>query len=313
MLLAVARAGAMSATEGPTLGLGSNEVVAVAFQASAGLLNGTAYERVYEYSPGYRYKLSELIWDLKNVAMVGGVASVKFYDMVQLNFGGWFPANRGSGGMDDYDWMTLRTSEWTDWSTSDVDVERAYVVDVNASVQVFEIQGLVLRGILGYKRDDWKWKDFGGSYIYSSNPDDPRGFRDVRGDFGRETGIIYQQTYDIPYLGAGAGFVHGGFSADAYIRYSPLVQATDVDDHLMRDIHFEGTFRNGDYVGLGARAAYSFAFGLFLIGAVDYQAISEIIGDVDIRTGEGYTTTEKDGGSVEMNATQLSLAAGYRF
>ena len=291
----------------------SNECVAVEFKAEAGLLNGTAYERVYVYVPGYKHRLSELVWDLKDVVMLGGTASLRLFDIFQLNIGGGFAANNGSGGMEDFDWMTMRTSAWSDWSCSDVDVEHAYMLDLNASVRLFRYNGLVVRGLFGYKRDDWKWRDFAGTYIYSSNPDDPRGFRDVHGNFNRETGIIYRQTYDIPYVGAEAGWVFKNLTLDAYVKYSPLVQAEDQDDHLMRNMRFEGTFKNGDYVGLGINAAWSFDFGLSLMAAIDYQLIPEFFGEMDVYRADEHYTSAKDTASVELNALRLSLAAGYRF
>ncbi len=319
--LSTTAAFSVTVVESPATGLLLNEPAGLlrsedffaSVRLGGGLLNGVAYERVYFNFPERRHKLSELIWEMKNVFMLGCEGAIGFYDLLQLNCSAWLPVSKGAGGMDDYDWMTLRTSEWSHWSSSEVDVDRSLFLDINVSIQLFAIEHFTLNGVLGYSRLDWKWSDSGGAYIYSSNPDSLDGFRDVHGDFRGVNGIIYRQTYDIPYIGVGAGFAHAGFAADVYVRYSPLAQATDEDDHLLRKITFEGRYRNAEYLGLIIGVSYTFDSGLFLRASFDYQNVFETNGDIALKQENVYSDTAKSAGSIEVNATQASLALGCSF
>ena len=217
--------------------------------------------------------------------------------------------------MEDYDWLMYEQgSPWTDWSLSDVDVDSAYQVDVNASFDVVIADPLTLRILGGYKQDHWSWKDYGVRHIYSTDPATPGGFRDDVGEDHGETGIEYEQTFKIPYAGVEGELALAPWSLAAYLTYSPFVQATDRDRHLFRNIEFEEDFSGGDYIGAGIRCTYTFACRFYLAGAFDTQSIPEIIGDTTITdTTTGATGTSTDSAGIENQVSMISLAAGYTF
>ena len=295
---------AMHAGDGPTVELAKSKNFSASVQLSAGVLQGEARELVYDYDYGYRRKLSELIWDLKDLYFAGGVASVQIMDRFRVNAGFWGPMNKGSGQMEDYDWM-YEGMDWSDWSLSDVDVDKAYMYDINASFEAFKYKQVGLRGILGYRQDHWEWKDYGIRHIYTYY-----NWRDDRAEDDGSTGIEYEQTYKIPYLGAGLSWALKQFELYGYFLYSPLVKADDRDHHIYRDLVFEEDFENGDYYGYGIRGTYTFKNNIFLSGSIDGQTIPEILGDTTIN---GESTGKTDDAGIKHSSAMANFSVGYKF
>jgi outer membrane protease len=314
LLVGVGGAGAMNVGNG--LPVETNKALAVSFQGSLGLLNGSAQENVYSGVNGRRYHLSELDWDIKNVALAGVQASVVWLHTVWLNAGLWGAATKGNGQMNDWDWLLNEFgSPWTDWSLSNVDVERAWLLDLNIAVELLRTGHLGLRGIAGYKYNGWKWQDYGVQHVYSSDPARPGGFRnDVRND-PPETAIVYEQNYHIPYLGVGANFRAGRWVLDASVLFSPFVYASDHDQHLYRELVFDMTMnKGGTYAGANLRALWLWTEHLYLSAALDAQIIPELSGDLtvtDLQTGEKEFTSNAAG--ISHQSWMLSLGLGGRF
>lgn len=307
--------GACAMNVGDGLPVASNSYLAVSVQASVGLVNGAAQENVYSSVGGGRYHLSELDWDIRNVVMVGGEVSVAIKQTVWLNAGLWGAATQGNGQMNDWDWL-LETpgSPWTDWSRSTVDVTKAWLLDLNANVELMRFGALGLRGIVGYKYNTWTWEDHGSQHIYSTDPTTPGGFRnDVRAD-PPDTGVIYEQDINIPYVGVGANYVTGRWTLDAYALYSPFIFATDYDQHLLRDLTFKEDFNGGQYFGAGLRGTCTFLTRGYATLGLDGQIIPETYGNskvTDTLTGETQTTHGTAG--LNNQVWMLSLGVGAHF
>lgn len=307
----------MHASEGPEYLLFENQPFSVSLRGSVGLLNGRAWETVYDNDPDYPdtkgYKISELYWDLRNLWMGGGVLSVTAFDRFHLNAGYWLPLNKGSGQMDDYDWLTYEWgSEWTDWSLSDVDVTKAHMMDLNVSIDVFKREAVNIRVLGGYKEDNWEWKDYGIYHVYSTDPYTDWGFRDDIGQDDYSTGIEYEQTYKLPYLGVGLDYVHNNLSLNAYFAYSAWVKADDRDYHVFRNVLFTEEFSGGKYYGVGIKGTYTFAKYFFVSVGVDYQDIPEIIGDTTIVGDEGNDFFS-DSAGIRHQSTMFSLSLGAAY
>ncbi|MBM4142191.1 MAG: omptin family outer membrane protease [Lentisphaerae bacterium] len=268
-------------------------------QASIGRLDGRAREIVYDpvlapraSSPSAgaeRDKLSELTWDLSGLAVLRLGAALRTARGAVLSLDYRTALNRGDGELQNYDWLGPG-EEWTDWSRSEVFVEAARMADVRAALPVFSAgRSPAWRAIAGYRRDFWKWSDRGWEYVYSNE-----GFRDTRGSFGGLRLVDYQQTFSIPYAGAGLRAGRGAFGCDAALLLSPLVTAVDRDFHRLRDTHFEERFTRGRYAAAEAAAAWAVRRNLRLTVALEARIIPETVGDMTI---------------VEMNLT-LPDAAG---
>ncbi|MDD2240413.1 MAG: omptin family outer membrane protease [Kiritimatiellae bacterium] len=289
-------------------------------QLSLGLANGEGKEHVYDYDGpgGSRRQLSRLDWDIKNVIMGGGSLSVRpfnqqpnFLNRFTVNGGMWIALTEGSGEMDDYDWLDTGSSEWTHYSLSDVDVTEGYIFDLNLAFDVWANPAFTVRAMAGYKQDGWSWEDSGQYALY---PD--YGYIPV--DLGGENMINYEQEFCMPYLGATVDWNWQAWTVSGYLTWSPIVEATDWDEHLARNLDFKETFEDGDMLGLGIEARYDLTqmgfSGWFVTAALDYQKIDLIVGDMHVRnTVTGETGGDKDVAGIENKTLLISVGGGLRF
>lgn len=287
------------------------KAIPFAAQASLGLLNGEANEHVYDYETGSRRQLSRLDWDLKSIVMGGGSLSARLMDKLTVNGGMWIALTEGSGEMDDYDWLDTGSSDWTHYSLSEADVTAGYILDLNVAWDLVTWNDLTARVFAGYKQDGWTWEDRG---VYLLYPD----YGYVPQDLYGENMINYEQEFRMPYLGASADWLMGNFTFSGYLTYSPIVAATDWDEHVARDLHFKETFEGGDMLGFGLEARYAFTQGFFngafVSAGLDYQQVDLIIGDMEVRNAStGETGGDPDVAGIENNYLLLSLGGGIQF
>lgn len=289
-------------------------------QLSLGVANGEGNEHVYDYDGpgGSRRQLSRLDWDIKNVVMGGGSLSVRpfnqqrnFLERFTLNGGIWVALTKGSGEMEDYDWLDINSGDWTHYSLSDVDVTEGYIFDLNLAFDLWANPAFTVRAMAGYKQDGWSWEDSGKYLLYPEYGYVPQ-YRD--GD----NMINFEQEFRMPYIGATVDWNWQALTLSGYLTWSPIVEATDWDEHVARDLHYKDTFKDGDMLGLGIEARYDLTqmgfSGWFLTAALEYQKIDRIVGDmqvVDIVTGEsgGYT----DVAGIENETLMISVGGGLRF
>jgi outer membrane protease len=325
--IAVLAPAATRAAQGPEgqLGTVQGRAGAVSFSigASVGAVGGEAYERVY--APQIRdFKVSELKWELQEIATLGVRGSLAFAGRYTLNFDYTAAVSEGNGEMVDRDWLTLGADsdeEWTDESRHpDTTVDSGTMIDFNLAVRAFTRKTFSLSGIVGIKRDEWKWSSRGGDYTYSVDRNEdgyisPDEYRSYRGSFPEGQLVIsYKQEYTIPYLGLGCAGQWGAFSAQGRILFSPWVSAEDRDNHELRNILFEGDFSGGTFFGLGFEASYAFTPRIFATFLVDYENISEITGDMTYKPlppepAEFYP----DGASVEIETARVAAMLGFKF
>lgn len=309
----VANARAMHAGEG--LPVASNKAVSVSMQGSIGLLNGSAQELFYSYMSGPRQLLSELDWDIHQVTMAGVTVSVRLQDTVCLNAGFWGAATVGNGQVNDWDWLLDRpNAPWTDWSVGSVDVTRAWLLDLNASIEWARLGPLGLRGLAGYKYNTWRFEGHRLQHIYSSRPAVPSGFRNEIGEAASGDDVNYEQKFHIPYLGVGLTYTMDRWQLDASVLYSPYVVASDYDQHLLRKLVFEERFGGGQYLGVGAHATYALPCGFMVTLALDSQFIPEIRGDqtmTDAQTGQTQTTIGTAGLNNQVWMCSLGLGRAF--
>jgi len=302
---------ALHANEGTDLLLTETNSMSLSIKRSILLAGGEAREIVYagttQTDLPADYMVSELIWDIRSLVMEGVTVSGRFGRRFRCSIGAWIGVNEGNGSMEDYDWLDPSTSDWTHWSQSDVDIQSAYSFDANLSVDMLTHRNVRVSGILGFKHDFWEWRDYGGTYVYSVN-----GFRDAVGTFGDESGIEYQQRFDLPYLGfqvvAGGKYVR----ASTYLLYSPFVFAEDEDHHILRNLYFREEFSGGDYFAIGGDLTYTPIDWLFISCAVDHQTIPEFTGDLYQREGlDGVEHMYPDAAGIASTVTAVSLSVGF--
>ena len=281
-----------------------------------GYLKGEANEWVYNAEENY--PVSKLTWTLDPVLMIGGGITFRPLSWLELNADVWTKAS-DSSVMDDWDWIYSgeRRPEWTDWShDKEVTVEDGLIIDLNASIPVYRTPELTVHGIIGYLHDHWSWDATHGGTRYTYSTDASNGlFRDYSGITEYDgTGIIYEQTFDTPYLGIGLGADFSPITVNAKIIGSTFVSADDYDHHSSRKIKFYGDYSGETMIGLTGEVVYDLTESLSLGAAVNYVRYSTMTGDTEINAyEEGATGNDPDGCGTELHRTSVNLSLAYRF
>lgn len=288
-----------------------NSTIPASLSVEVGVLNGVARELVYIEDKGQ--KISELQWDLDNVILAGIKGSFDFTDWLKFNGGFWTNLTSGDNGkVEDYDWDTPKDPRgWAQYSKSNVEVKQVFITDTNFETKLMEFEYLTLSGLIGFKFDNYKWEDHGGSYIYSSDT----GWRDDRGNFPEdETGLGYEQWFYTPYLGIQTDSNFGDFKLKTYVKGTIYAWAEDEDHHYARDLKFNESIYNMKFLGAGISGSYSFTPNIFSTISCDYQKYFRQIGHTkttDMKTGE----TDKSSNSAGMDHESLfvGLELGFNF
>ena len=288
----------------------NNSAVMVSGRMSLGLLNGEAHELVYNPSSGK--KVSELIWDLDNVLMLGTGVTVSPLSWLRLNADIGVAVTEGDGNMDDYDWMLANYDGYTHWSThDDLEIDKGLTLDLNAEFAILRHNQSVLFAVVGYRHDNWGWVARGGDYIYSTNS-----LGDTRGSFQDGSEVIsYEQTYDTPYVGIGFKADLTPVSISGRLIGSTLVSAKDEDIHHLRNIRFEEDFDNGDMIGIDFAVTYQLNAKMALVGSFQYLEFNEIKGETvatDLTTGQSYLP-QGDSAGLDNETSTIALAFTYSF
>jgi plasminogen activator len=296
--------------------VGSNNVNV---HASLGILNGESHE-IVDWPEGSDFagtKLSELIWTLDNVYMIGAGISVRPWSWLTLNFDGWNRINKDSATMDDYDWIGspyLGTSDWDHWSHHpNTQLEKGYMLDISAEISAYTDPLFSLKGIVGFKRDYWKWNAYDGSFVYSiSCDDDGTCIYDYRGYRGNFTGlgITYEQEFNTPYFGIAAKLNFDKLQLNARLIGSPWVDLETSDTHHQRNPPFvdRGDFERSNMIGLDLGAHYQMTENLSLGAMYHYQEYDETKG-FTVRTDETGEIPERSSHESDM----FSVFMNYRF
>ncbi len=243
---------------------------------SAGVLNGASHELVYDPASGK--KISELIWTLDDVAVVGGGVAYNPASWLSLNLNGWINAS-DPATMDDFDWLSPAHTDWSDWSHHDAtDLDQAWMLDASAGLAIWQSAGVEVEAIAGYRRDRFDWSASGGSFIYSGF-----GYRDSRGEFTPgEPVISYRQDYSTPYLGIGGTLTSGELTLKARVEGSWWVQAEDRDIHHLRDLVFREEFEDGRMVQATVELDYRVTEKVTLKAGWQHLSYDEMKGPTEI-------------------------------
>jgi plasminogen activator len=221
--------------------------------------------------------------------------------------------NDGNGTMKDYDWFLL-DFQYTHLSTHDnLDLTRGVMFDINAELTFYEYMESKFYGILGFKHDTWKWKAYGGDFIYSTFF-----LYDTVGSFDDDELVItYEQDYYTPYIGIGfsSALSVTPITFSGRLIGSVLVSGEDKDQHHLRNLVFEEEFDSGTMFAFDLGGAYNFTDNFSLQVSYSYQKYEEMKGETtitDITTGEVMEFTG-DVAGMDQYSNMISLTAHYSF
>lgn len=283
--------------------------VSFSVDLGAGYLSGESKELVY-WPNQNNHKASELIWEIEDLYMIGFGASLKVRNWMSVNFAGWVKATDGEGSMDDYDWSNVG-GDWTDWSRHEnTDVTEGSILDLNAEFAFLRTDNVALKGIVGYKRDNFAWEASGGQYTYSEE-----GFRDTRGTFSNNLSVIgYEQTFTVPYIGVGFAAKFNALELSGRFVYSPLAEGEATDNHYLRNLVTYDEGEEGEFFGLDVAGTFSFTDHLALKLGYSYQRYDEMQGDSEWEyRDEGVVYYFEDGAGMSQTSSLFKVVMQYTF
>lgn len=280
----------------------SDEKTSIEFKY--GTLSGTANEIVYRSSSSDK-KLSELIWNLDNINLIGVGTSYNINENRSINFDFYMNTDTGKSDMTDYDWTNYSSSNWTHWSNSPTDITKLYKLDLNFKYISSFRENLDFFIMAGYKLDIYKWVAIGGEYIYPSES----------GTLDDIPVISYNQYFNVPYIGVGTAMNISNFSFKLKLLYSEAVIAKDEDTHHLRDLYFEEYFEGGKMLEISLSGECNFTDNFKLIGSLDYSKYYINKGyTVETNLATGSTTTYGLGSAgIENTTNMITMGVNYKF
>ncbi len=256
---------------------------------------------------GY-FPFSELEWPLDVwLARIEGQAAIN--DQWRLNASIKKDLSTPDDDMVDSDWITTANPSRLDvFSESEISSFDFFMFDADIEWTFLQRNAVSLYAGLGYIYQDI---DYEAKIIRQFSPSGLPGY-DATGD-GR-VGIAYDITYSIPYLKVGTDLkINADFTIEGSVGYSPIVNAEDTDQHLLRE--YGGKISSGDLDGdaimLDLSGKYMFTPALFMEAGFSYLKI-EVDGSQDQRYGLGFplgTVAEE----AESSQTSGYLSLGYNF
>jgi plasminogen activator len=288
----------------------SNEKFQYDIRVQTGYMTGTANEIVYADSDSDNL-LSQLIWEIDELFMVGFGASVQ-HKWFAFHADAWFKATDGEGTMDDYDWLSGGPG-WSHWSHhEDTTVSEAWIIDLNCELMIPQLStgSFVTSAIIGYKYENYEWQARGGSYIYSSNP----GWRDLIGTIpAGQLSITYSQTWGAPYIGFGLRGSFGKFELSGRAIGTTYAKVNTHDTHHLRGMNTVAEMNDGKMYSLGLTGGYHFTGHLALNISYLKTQYDTLRGDSTYTGSDGTSTTFSNNGGADLETDMISLALSYSF
>lgn len=245
--------------------------------AGVGYLGGESNEYVYEYDGS---TLSQLNWKIEGASVIKGDMNVDFLPWFSANINGWTTISTNNAQMDDYDWQIAGQSHWSDWSHhADTDLNYANNIDINMRGWLLQNQHIKLGATVGYQVSEFDFLAKGGCYEYANGL--------FTGCFPMgQPGIGYNQTFDTVYLGAVGKYRKDNFELNATLKYSPWVDANDVDEHYLRGLTFTESGDNSQFTSATLTAGYYFRQHAKLFFEAEYNQYSN--GKADTTYSDSY-------------------------
>lgn len=250
-----------------------------------GYLAGTAREYVYDGETGA--KISQLNWRIKNAATVGLNLTYRPLDWLTLRGQAWTVV-ASNNRMTDYDWLMrdLGINDWSHRSISPTRMNQSYGADLSAAFTFYRYGGVSLDALAGVRYQTMRFEAHDGSYIYSSDEDDPSTFHDQVGELEGK-GITYKQTWRSGYLGAAVRYESGKFDFYGQAIVSPWTFGKDRDNHVVRGMLTAEHGKRSSMFGMELGANYHLTPRWSLYSSLGYDKYAHTKADVHKWGSEG--------------------------
>ena len=286
---------------------------------------GEVREIVYSDSGWANNYLSELIWEIDNVLMLTGDFSASIKDFT-LQLSGSTALNKGTGEMDDYDWGDSTTKKWTNWSNSDIFLDKSFIFNSSLNYNISIADNLFLPIGIGYKLNYLNWSDKAEKFIYYGTWDSSGVFYyydtvnhiPETGTFGGAPGINYTFVQNIFSLTTGICFSYSRFSSRLILSFSPYIYSWDLDHHIMRNIYFVDIFTANAGYYLRETIRYYFDKQSSILLSLKYEEMHEVKGDTYIYNEDPSYATKPDssiinGAGLASKIINISIGYTYQF
>ena len=270
--------------------------------AAAGYLGGESNEYVYNDTGK---KLSQLNWKIDGAAIINGAINVDVLPWLTANVNGWTTMENNHALMDDYDWVNPAQSSWTDWSHHpDTDLNYANNIDLNLRGWFIQNQYYKIGATAGYEQSSFDFLAKGCCYQYNNGL--------YTGCFpNNELGIGYQQTFETGYLGLTGKYLMNNVELNATLKFSPWVQANDIDKHYARDITFTETGDNSSFSSITIAAGYYFSQFTKAFFEASYNQFTNGKADTLLDNNRGDVYYIQNGAGLGNNNYTLALGVQY--
>lgn len=277
------------------------------FEIGIGKLNGKAQEIVFDGNK----KLSQLDWALRDVKMLSFNFDRRLSDIFNIGLKYSNNIDHGSerGLMYDYDWLgkgydgNINEHNWTHRSISKLKVQKIQQFKLTSSINIYND---IFFTNIGYNYDNFKWRDYAQSYIYSSydeNTDTSSNFRKNIGSFGGVRAISYKQSFYTPFIGFAVkkSFLEKRLAFDFYANYSPIARSISYDTHHLRDLNLKSKFDKMKYYN------YGFNFGGKIYENL-YAGIAYDFTYYPLKRGDTYVTKTSN---IDSSLNELNINETY--
>jgi len=153
--------------------------------------------------------------------------------------------------------------------------------------------------LFGYRYERFGYKDFG---LYQTGADDSS-YGD--GQLVSE----YKVKYRVPYYGLAMDIDNGKFGVLMNAKYAFKAHAKDYDNHLLRDLHFYGDYKNNPNVFMANCAVF---WRFYKNWQVNFGADATLI-RIDGKTWEETTPNDIEDQSIDTKQFIYWVGLGYRF
>ena len=271
--------------------------------------------------------LSELLWQIDNIVMLTGHFKVSLSNF-SLHLSAGTALNKGTGGMDDYDWLNSSSKIWTNWSNSDIFLDKSVVIDSSLTYTFKPGSTVTIPVGVGYKLNYLNWSDLGYKYIYYWDFKYNKYYTPIlAGDWGGIPGICYTFVQNMVYLNSGIQLHYRHFDISLSGSFSPLVFAWDLDHHLRNKKDGTGTFYHDSFIShvwykVGGSLSYALENhrGIIMLKTM-FEELPEVQGDTYIYDENSsdstkigtYTGSYKKGAGLASKIFSVSVEYTYRF
>ena len=251
------------------------------------------------------FPLSELEFPL-DVYMISVEGSIEFVEKWKVSASVKKNISSAAGKMQDSDWG-LEFDDPTSldiYSESDADIE-ALITNINLRYRFYKKSNWSFIAGLGYLRQNFDY-EISNLEQWSPSSMDYYGYDiHVNGKV-----LEYEVTYSIPYIEIGTQFkIKDKFCVEASLGYSPLVNVTDEDNHIIGSTVSEGDC-DGNVILLSLEGRYDFLKHWFLTLQLDYMTICTDGKQKQYTDSEWMVTIDQE---IESEQIFTALAVGYVF